>query len=216
VENLVSRQAYNAVDYSIRLPLVIGIFSCLLGGLFFGLFFTLAFELLGSLVLPSPLRIFNVRMVILVGLAFGVPFGLCLALAIPAGFRKRMASFTDALYAGDPKIVELPASVDDYSHRLPCSWMKSDKFSVGGVLYLSRERFMFAPHNKNLPQHREAFEIAPLNDVTFSMVQLSNFMARLLLKKLPPYLEITWSSGKARFVIPDPEHTLMRIKGIAE
>lgn len=217
MENLVSRRAYDANSTPpIRVPLLIGVFGGVLFGLFFGLFLTLAFEWVGSLVLPSPLRIFNARMVILVGIASGLPFGLCLALLIPAMSRKTIASFINAVYADDLEIVELPASAEEFSHRLPCSWMKTDRFSVGGVLYLSSERFMFVPHKKNLPCHREAFEIAPLNDVTFSTVQPSHLLASLLFRKMPPHLEITWSGGKTRFIIPDPENTLMRIKGIAE
>ena len=217
MENLVSRRAYDAsLDFPIRLPLIIGVVSALLFGLGFGLFFTAAFEWIGSLFLPSPLLIFNVRMVLFVAILSGIPFGLSLALIIPARLRKTMALFIDAVYADNPEFVEVPGVVEEFSHRLPCSWMKSDKFAVGGVLYFGNDSFMFVPHKKNLAQHREPFAIAPLNSVTFSLVQPKNFQAGLLFKKLPRHLEMAWSCGKARFLVPDPENTLMRIKGIAE
>lgn len=216
MENLVSRRAYDAsLDFPLRLPLIIGVVGGLLFGLGLGLFLTLSLELVGSLILSSSVRVFNVRIVLWVAIASGVPFGLILALVIPARLRKTMTSFIDAVYADDPNVVELPAAVEEFSHRLPCSWMKKDKLSVGGVLYLGKVSFMFVPYKKNLPQHREPFEIAPLDNVRFSLVQAKNFLARLLFKKLPPHLEIAWSRGKARFLVPDPEHTLMRIQGLA-
>jgi len=40
----------------------------------------------------------------------------------------------------------------------------------GGLVYVGKESFML--HKRDLPQHREAFEFSPLNNVTLSLVEL--------------------------------------------
>jgi hypothetical protein len=84
---------------------------------------------------------------------------------------------------------------------------------LGGVLYISKESFMFVPHKKNLPQHREAFELAPLNNVTRSLVEPRlNSLARFLTEKLPRYIEVKWNGEESRFAVPGAEVTLTKIK----
>jgi hypothetical protein len=93
--------------------------------------------------------------------------------------------------------------------------MKSNNFAVGGVLYFSKESLMFVPHKKNLPQHREPFEITPLNNVSISLVEPRlNLLSRLLTEKPPRLIEVKWRGEDARFAVPDAEVTLMKIKSI--
>jgi hypothetical protein len=218
MENLVPREAYDLDEtgYRKRLPIVVGLIAFLFGGVGFGLLFPFLFEWVWALFLPLPARIFNASTVIISGLGFGIFFGLVMALRFPAISQRKMTSIVDDIYAGDAKIVQ-PPSGKEFSYRLPCSWMRSNNFAVGGVLYLSKESFMFVPHKKNLPQHREPFEIAPLNNATFSLVEPRvNLLSRFLTERPPRLVAVKWRGEEARFSVPEAEVTLMKIKSIIE
>jgi hypothetical protein len=83
---------------------------------------------------------------------------------------------------------------------------------LGGVLYVSKESSNFVPHKKNLPQHREAFELADLINVTLSLVEPRlNLLARWLNEKLPRYIEVRWNGEEVRFPVPGADLTLMKL-----
>ena len=184
------------------MPLAIGLLMAIFGGLTFGFLF-------------SPPGQFNLLGAIVSGLAFGLPTGLLFALLFPLVFRRKVSSLIDAIYAGNPKVAGPPPAEQEFSHRLVCNWMKSDNFAVGGVLYFSRERLVFVPHQQNLPQHREPIEIAPLSQVEFSIVEPRlNLLHRMFLQRPPCYLEVKWFGGNARFAVPEAERTLAKIKSL--
>jgi hypothetical protein len=66
--------------------------------------------------------------------------------SFPKRFRKKMSSFIDRLYVGDATIDTPPPTGKDLRYRLPCSWKRSENFSVGGVLYIGPEGLLFVPH----------------------------------------------------------------------
>lgn len=219
MENLVAREAYDVDEtgYWKRLPVLGGLFAFLFGGFGFGLIFPLLFDWVGTLVFPQRPALFNAATIIIIGLSFGIIFGLAFGWVFPTIFRRKMASAMSAIYDGDPKIVPAPPSEKEFSYRLPCSWMKSDNFAVGGLLYLGKQSLMFVPHQENLAQHRNGFEIAPLNNVTLSLVQPRlNLLARLLTERPPSHIEIRWEHGQPRFLVPEAEITLTKIKRIIE
>jgi hypothetical protein len=224
LENLVSRAAYDSDEVPLvkwRLALAVGLLAFVLGGLFFGILFPLAFELVGSLIFPSPVRTFKPETVVAAGLGFGIPFGLVLGLVFgwffPAAMRRGIKPVRDAIYAGDPKIAEFPPDIETYSHRLPCSWIKGPSVAVGGVLYLSRERFMFVPHKRNLASHRKALEIAPLTAAGFSLVEAKPWwLFRLIAKNLPLHVKINYAGSSERFLVPQPAQTIVKMMSVAE
>jgi hypothetical protein len=194
------------------MPLIGGILASLFGGLGFGIIFPIGFKWLFSLLMQEPVSLPLLKIGLTSGISFGILFGLVFALMFPARMRKQLSTATDAIYFDDPKFVVLPSDKLGLTHRLPCSWMKSDNFAVGGVLYLGPRGFLFMPHNKNLPTHREPFEIQPIEEIRFSLVKPRlNILTRLLVERIPLHLQIESRDRSARFLVPDAENTLNKI-----
>jgi hypothetical protein len=217
MENLLPRDAYDLDEAGMwkRMPLVGGVFAFLFGSLGFGIIFPLGFQLAFRLVLPQRVTLPLLTVGLVSGLLFGVLFALVFGFMFPARARQRLSAATDAIYFDDPKFVVLPPADLGLTHRLPCSWMKSENFAVGGVLYLGSGGFLFIPHRKNLPTHRQPFEIKSLSDITFSLVTPRlNSLMKLLVKRVPPRLQIESRDTSARFLVPEAEKTLGKIAEI--
>ncbi|HZS08396.1 MAG TPA: hypothetical protein VFD58_26420 [Blastocatellia bacterium] len=123
----------------------------------------------------------------------------------------------DLIYQGDSKIVAPPPAGNEYSYRLPCGWMKSDNFLVGGILYLGQAGLIFVPHKRNLPRHREPFAMGPLDNIEFSLTEARpNRIHRMLVQKLPVLIEAKWPDGTTRLLVPQPEQTLRKIGRVIE
>ena len=213
MENLLPRDAYDLDETGMwkRMPLFVGVFAFLFGSLGFGIIFPLGFKLAFRLVLQQPVTL-PWRVGLLSGLLFGVLFALIFGFMFPARARRRFSAATDAIYFDDPKFVVLPPADLGLTHRLPCSWMKSENFAVGGVLYLGSGGFLFIPHRKNLPIHRQPLEIKSLSDITFSLVTpRPNSLMKLLVKSAPPRLQIESHDTSARFLVPEAKKTLEKI-----
>jgi hypothetical protein len=214
MENLLPRTAYDADETGMwkRMPLVGGILAFLFGGIGFGIIFPIGFKWLFSLIMQEPVSLPLLRIGLASGISFGILFGLVFALRFPARARKQLSTATDAIYFDDPKFIVLPPPHLGLTHRLPCSWMRRDNLAVGGVLYLGPSGFLFMPHTKNLPTHREPFEIQPIEDIRFSLVKPRlNILTRLLVERIPLHLEIESRDRSARFMVPEAESTLNKI-----
>lgn len=191
MENILPRNAYDRDEngYWKRLPLVAGTGF----GLPFGIAMALAFLLIEELTplasLP-PIALHGAVIIFLVSSTLG---GLLFAIFFPIAMRRKVSLLVDALYNGDPKIDVPPPAGKHLRHRLPCGWAKTDNFAVGGVLYIGDEGLLFVPHKQNLAVHRGIVEMAPLSDVSFSIVEGNpNSLSRLLLSHVPRLLEVKW------------------------
>ncbi len=198
MENLVARDAYDVDEtgYFKRMPIF--------AGLFMAIFWTMFFPLIDR----------NISF--LIGLGSGIFMGLFFALLFRIRIRWRGAAQTDALYADNSNIAVAPPSNREFSHRLVCKWVKSINHAIGGVLYIGKDSLMFIPHKQNLPQ-QEPFEITPLNDAEFSIVEPQlNLLLRTFTERPPRFIEVKWFGGNARFLAPEAEQTLAKIKNIIE
>ena len=217
-ENLASREAYDLDEtgYWKRMPWIMGLMAGLFGGVVFGLFFPWAFVALMSLLVSKALPGFTATQYMSTGAAFGIFFGLIMGWLFPRKAREGMRSFNDSLYAGDPQLIpHPPQSQNEFSARLPCSWMKTANLAVGGVLYLGQGCLTFVPHTKNAAADREPFEIPELDTASISLVEPSlNLFARLLVPRPARRLEIKWASGSARFMVPEAKETLTKVKRV--
>lgn len=120
-----------------------------------------------------------------------------------------MSSIIDRLYAGDTDITVPPPPEQELRYRLPCSWKRSENFSVGGILYIGPLGLLFVPHKMNLPRDRSVFEMGPNKSLELSLAtqRLSAFF-KLLVPRPTPLLQVTWPGGSARFIIPAPNQVL--------
>jgi hypothetical protein len=137
------------------------------------------------------------------GPAFGILF--------PAGMRGRVRRFTAALYAGERWIIDPPPAKLMVSYQVPCTWL-SGKASAGGVLYLGRAGLLFMPHKRSRkPWHPT--EMGPIAGMKAGLLvpPHRNAMQRLLVPRPLRPIEITWSSGTARFLMPRPADTVVKI-----
>ena len=140
MENLVPREVYDVDDsgYRERLGFVTGIFFGFVMGIAC-LFLTPATIGFGWRVLLS----------ICAGTFCGIAFGW----SFPKLFRKKMSSIIDRLYSGDGTIDTPPPTGKDLRYRFPCSWKRSETFSVGGVLYIgSRRALVRTSQNESHPR----------------------------------------------------------------
>jgi hypothetical protein len=199
MENLVPRDVYGSDDTGYRQRI----------GLFTGLFFGLTMGLACFFLVPSIIGFgWRALLSILAGVFCGVAFGK----SFPRRFQKRMASVIDRLYAGDPEIDTPPPPERELRYRLPCSWKRSQNFSVGGVLYIGPLGLFFVPHKMNLPRDRSAFEMGPNKNLKLSLTapELTG-LSRLLVPRPTPRLQVVWPDGNAQFIIPAPNQVLRLI-----
>jgi hypothetical protein len=200
MENLVPREFYDIDDsgYRERLGLVTGVT--------FGLGFGVAcFFLTRSIIGLRWTTLLSVFAAVFAGLAFGKSF--------PRGFRKKMSSMLDRLYAGDPEITDPPTSGKDLLYRLPCSWKRSENFTVGGILYLGPQELLFVPHKLNLPADRSVMEMGPTKHLELSLTnQRLAGILKVLIPRPIPQLQVIWPGGSAKFLIPAPNRVLKRIQ----
>ncbi len=206
MENLVARDAYDVDEtgYLKRMPIFAGLFMAIFWTVFFPLFF------------PLIDRNISLLTALLIGLGSGILVGLLFALLFRIKIRRQGAALTDALYADNSNIAVAPPANREFSHRLVCNWVKSINHPVGGVLYIGKDSLIFIPHKQNLPQ-QEPFEITPLNDAVFSIVEPQlNLLLRTFTERPPRFIEVKWFGGNARFLAPEAEQTLAKIKNIIE
>jgi hypothetical protein len=97
-------------------------------------------------------------------------------------------------------------------YRLPCSWIRSNNFAVGGVLYFGSDGLLFVPHRLNLKRDQSIFEMGPNHQLHLTLMptQLNRFM-KMLVPRPVPRLQLTWPGGSAQFLIPAPDRTLKLI-----
>jgi hypothetical protein len=199
MENLVSREVYDNDDsgYLGRLGLVTGVF------------FGLGMGIAGFFLTPSVLG-FDWRALLSIGAA--VSCGIAFGWSFPKRFSKKMSSIIDRLYRGDSDIDIPPPPEKEVRYRLPCSWKRSENFSIGGVLYVGPLGLFFVPHKMNLPRDRSAFEMGPSKNLKLSLTtpELTG-LSKLLVPRPTPRLEVVWPDGNAQFVIPAPNQVLRLI-----
>jgi hypothetical protein len=200
MENLVPREIYDIDDSGYRQRL----------GLLTGIFFGLAMGLACLFLTPSTIG-FSSRTLLCIGTGLfgGVFFGK----TFPRGFRKRMSSIVDRLYAGDPTIDTPPPPGKDLRYRLPCSWKRSQSFTVGGVLYIGPQGLLFVPHKMNLPRDRTFFEMGPSRSLKLSLTpQKAARFFELFVPRPPSVLQVIWPDGSAQFVVPPSDRVFKLIE----
>lgn len=192
MENLVPKEAY-IIDFSgyrERLGWVTGIFF----GMSMGIVF---FILAPSTVGLSRRASISFGAAVLCGIVFGMVF--------PRRYRRRISSVIDRLYDGDTKIDVPPPPEKELRYRLPCSWVRSKNFAVGGVLYIGPHGLLFVPHKMNLPGDRSVFEMGPNRRLKLSLTAPeSSGLSKLLVPRPMSQLQVNWPEGSAKFVIPSP------------
>jgi hypothetical protein len=144
MENLTPQEVYDIDDTGYRGRL----------GLVTGAFFGFSMGIACSFLTPS---IIGLGWRVLPSISAGVFCGIGFGRRFPKGFRKKMSSMIDRLYAGDTELDVVPPPEKELRYRLPCSWKRSENFSVGGVLYIGPLGLLFVPHKLNLPRDRSLF-----------------------------------------------------------
>jgi hypothetical protein len=216
MENIVSREAYDIgeTSYWKRVAIVVGILTAVLGGPLFGLIFCALFPLLFSAIIGAPSFTLGFEIMALMSLLFGVSFGVSFYRSFPISFQTALKEITDKIYDGNPDVIgEIPK--DNPTHRMPCIWIERYGIFVFGALYICNENMIFVPNPRNL--YCDQPIIMPLNTLEISVVEPPiNRFKRLLMDKPSRLLEISWSNDKARFIVPEIEQTLMRVRQIVD
>ncbi len=200
MENLIPREVYDVDDSGYRQRL----------GLITGIVFGLAMGIACLLLTPSIIG-FGWRA--LLSICAGVFSGFAFGKTFPRGFRKKMSSIIDRLYAGDETINTRPPTGKDLRYRLPCSWKRSENFAVGGILYIGPEGLLFVPHKINLPRDRSPFEMGPSKGLQLSLrtQKLAGFF-KLFVPHPPSVLQVGWPGGSAQFLVPAPDRVFKLIE----
>lgn len=201
MDNLIPREAYDVDESGYRQRL----------GLVTGTFFGLAMGLACLFLTPSMAGPgWHALLSICAGVFSGVVFGK----TFPRGFRTKMTSIIDRLYAGDPELVTAPPPEKKPGYRLPCSWKRSENFAVGGVLYIGPQGLLFMPHKMNLPRDRSSsFEMGPGEGLKLSLTtqKVAGFF-KLLVPRPASVLQVSWPGGSAQFLVPAPDRVLKLIE----
>lgn len=147
---------------------------------------------------------------VLVFVVAGSIFGF----AWSARMKSAIQNVTRAVYLGTaPFAVEPPTGA--YTHRLPASWRTSDRFAVGGVLFVGKGTLAFVPHARNLPKHRTPVFIKYGRDTTIDTEsQPMTTMRRILFSRLPDLLRVSNRQDEWRFIVPRAGETVDTIRRV--
>jgi len=196
-ENLVELAAYDVDEtgYWRRLPW--------LSGMLFGLAFA-SIELLS----PIPNTRYSPPITAVWSLAIGGPiFGLLFPLAA----RRQIRVIWAGLYAGEQRSITPPPGNGFFYYQIPCT-LVSGRVGVIGVLYLGRGGLLFTPRKRSW-KSGAPIEMAPLELVRIALVPPlpRNAIQRLLIPRQQEQLEISWNGASARFIVPSPADTCLKI-----
>jgi hypothetical protein len=206
MQNLLPRESYHVDEtgYWSRLPLVTGAF--------WGSAMTVA----GYFILkntPNLLYPPTWWRMLLLGLLGGFLFGT----SFTALMRFRMRRLIDRLYSGDVNLIGYSPSDDSFSYRLPCTWINGN-IGVGGILYIGNAELLFSPHKVNA-KSASKLHIHPIADVHINVAQLfpkRNLLQRLLVPRPQPYMEITWGTEYANFLVPTPLTAVSKLSQVLD
>ena len=140
--------------------------------------------------------------------------GSIFGFAWSARMKRAIQNVTRDVYLGNaPFAVEPPNAV--YTHRLPASWRTSDRFAVGGVLFVGKGTLAFAPHARNLPAHRTPVFIRCGKDTTIDTEsQPMTTVRRILFSRLPDMIRVANRQSEWRFIAPRAGETVDTIRRV--
>jgi hypothetical protein len=165
-------------------------------GVLFGAWMALVFGMLGWHARPS-------LETVAVGLLAGAAAGLVFGWLIPRSLERKLRKMSLKAYEGQGRYAA-PAPSGSFTHRLPCSLLRSPSLAVGGVLYVGPDRVVFVPHSANLPQHRSLVEI-PRESLTVSLhVPRLTALQRFLVPQSPERLVLAAGESSWELVVPTP------------
>jgi 4-amino-4-deoxy-L-arabinose transferase-like glycosyltransferase len=147
---------------------------------------------------------------VLVLLVAGSIFGFAWA----ARMKSAIQRVTRDVYFGNaPFAVQPPKG--RYSHRLPASWRTSDRFAVGGVLFVGQGTLAFVPHARNLPKHRTPVFITCGKDTRIDTEpQPMTAVRRILFSRLPDTIRVSNRQSEWRFIVPRAGEIVDRIRRV--
>jgi len=140
--------------------------------------------------------------------------GSIFGFAWSARMRTAVQNVTRDVFLGNaPFAVEPPRGT--YTHRLPASWRTSDRFAVGGVLFVGQGTLAFVPHARNLPKHRTPVVIKYGKDTTIDTEsQPMTTLRRILFSRLPDTIRVSNRQSEWRFVVPRAGETVDTIRRV--
>jgi hypothetical protein len=132
--------------------------------------------------------------------AFGA---LLFWLLLAIGIRWLLNRIVRQLYDGtSPWMPPMPPG--QYDARLSCSVMRGIT-AVGGHLYVGRQEWVFVPHTKNLPRHRNPLHWEHPERLSLSTEPVRSAWLQLLLGKLPDRLVISHAGLRDQLLVPDAQ-----------
>jgi hypothetical protein len=118
------------------------------------------------------------------------------------------------IYEGKPPF-EVYAPSSGYTHRLPASLRTSDRFAIGGVVFIGPRAIAFVPHAMNLPAHRTTIVVPVGDTITVdTFPQRSTFFRRLWCGALPELLQVRSGGEQWSFLVPRPQDTSDRLRDV--
>ena len=149
---------------------------------------------------------------VLVFVVAGAIFGF----AWSARMRTAVQNVTRDVFLGNaPFAVEPPKG--PYTHRLPASWRTSDRFAVGGVLFVGKGTLAFVPHARNLPKDRTPVFIKYGKDTAIDTEsQPMTTVRRILFSQLPDMIHVSSRQSEWRFIVPRAGEAVDTIRRIVD
>ena len=127
-----------------------------------------------------------------------------------AGMRAMLARMTRQLYDGTSPWMP-PPPPGEYQVRVASSLMRG-RIAVGGHLYVGREKWVFVPHTKNLPQHRSIQHWERPDRISLSTEPVHSAWLQLVLGKLPDRLVVSDGGLRDLLVVPEADHVRQELQ----
>jgi hypothetical protein len=143
----------------------------------------------------------------------GVTLGFILALGVLVVERGSRMALTGRrltrIFAGDPTIV--PPAPAGASHRMPCALFLSRRLLCAGVLYVTRDSFVFQPNYPHKPWWKSGTRVSPDSlamgpartlTVAEGFLKGDRWWIRRLGLQPVPALICSWEDGLAALRVP--------------
>lgn len=186
MRKIISKEEYeghlNSVLYSSRLRFYVG---CVIMYMLISIILDFVFGGMGEAISFNSLRSSGIKSVI-----WGVLFTL---IYLPV---------MKMIMKNNPNVSIDRSISEEYDLCLPCSHKKTKMNSIGGVVYIAKNKLLFKPHKMNVGSKELVLESKEIISVNIEKQEVT-LLTKLMYKNIPNCLAFNIDGDTFRFIVPE-------------